>query len=259
MSRTSMDDSATATRSMLYLYAVIDEPRVGTNGLIGIDSANVRLVATGSIAAVVSPLEARKVRPERRRLAAHNDILKHLMADHAVLPMAFGLVAESEDDVIKMLRLNRHEFCRHLDRVRGRVEMGVRVKWDVPNVFAMMTEQHQDLKELRDRSFRGGREPSHEEKIEIGRLFNSHLSADREEYTGTIVDALSPVCREISTNPPRNEHEVSNIACLVDLDRLEEFEQGVRNAADRFDNRFAFDYSGPWPPHNFSSVELKLS
>ena len=65
---------------------------------------------------------------------------------------------------------------------------------------------------------------------------------------------LAPVCVEFKANPCRNEHEVMNLACLVRRDAQEEFSAGVFAAAKRFDNNFAFDYSGPWAPHNF--VEL---
>ena len=47
-----------------------------------------------------------------------------------------------------------------------------------------------------------------------------------------------------------------NLACLVDRDRLKEFETGVVEAARGFNNDFAFDFNGPWPPHNFVDVEL---
>ena len=34
------------------------------------------------------------------------------------------------------------------------------------------------------------------------------------------------------------------------------FEQGVFEAANRFDSHYAFDFNGPWTPHNFVEVDL---
>jgi len=49
-----------------------------------------------------------------------------------------------------------------------------------------------------------------------------------------------------------------NLACLVDKSQEDRFEQGVMAAARIFDDNFAFDYNGPWAPHNFVKVELEL-
>jgi hypothetical protein len=49
-----------------------------------------------------------------------------------------------------------------------------------------------------------------------------------------------------------------NLACLVARDRQEDFAGAVFQAAQLFDNDFAFDYNGPWAPHNFVDVEVEL-
>src|SRR5207253_2672636 len=108
-----------ATARGRYLYAIIDG---GENtqplGFTGLDGGEVYALGDEQVAAVVSDLPDRRVRPERRRLAAHHDVLKRLMADRAVLPMAFGLIADSPEAVRRILRLNRDAFDEQLERVR---------------------------------------------------------------------------------------------------------------------------------------------
>jgi hypothetical protein len=48
-----------------------------------------------------------------------------------------------------------------------------------------------------------------------------------------------------------------NLACLVRREAQEEFSAGVFAAAKLFDNNFAFDYSGPWAPHNFVEARTR--
>ncbi len=48
-----------------------------------------------------------------------------------------------------------------------------------------------------------------------------------------------------------------NLACLVERGKQERFAEAVLQAAQMFDNNFAFDYNGPWTPHNFVSVALQ--
>ncbi len=49
-----------------------------------------------------------------------------------------------------------------------------------------------------------------------------------------------------------------NLACLVGRHLVAEFETGVLDAAGLFDDNFAFDYNGPWAPHNFVDIELDI-
>jgi hypothetical protein len=243
-----------------YVYAIVDRGDDETTlQFPGMDDALVHAVGDGPIVAIVSAIPDKKVRPERRRLAAHHEVLRRLMAHHTVLPMAFGLIADGPDSVQRILRHNRTVFSEQLERLRGKVEMGLRVGWDVPNIFEYIVGIHPELAVYRDQIFRGGRQPSQDEKIELGRFFDRYLQADREALTERVYGLLGPRCAEIEANKPRDEREVMNLACLVDRDGLKDFETGVVEAARGFNNDFTFDFNGPWPPHNFVDVELRMS
>jgi hypothetical protein len=73
-----------------------------------------------------------------------------------------------------------------------------------------------------------------------------------------VVEILTPNCVEIERNKPRTEREAVNLACLVERDGQERFEAAVFEAAKLFDNSYAFDYNGPWAPHNFVDMTLDL-
>lgn len=243
-----------------YLYAIIDAGEDGEKlGPGGMDGAEVYALSDGRFAAVVSDLPDRKVRPERRRLAAHHEVLKRLMPDRTVLPMAFGLIADGPEAVRRILRLNAPAFAEQMRRVRDKVELGLRVSWDVPNIFEYALTTHPELAELRDEIFRGGREPSQDDKIELGRAFDRAINDDREAHLERVTQALQPRCAEVVNNKPRNEREVMNLACLVDRGRIKDFEAAVIEAANSFDQHFAFDFNGPWPPHNFVEIAMRMS
>lgn len=240
-----------------YLYAVVDgSPDFGL-GAMGIDGSRVYTIEDGQIGAVVSDLPNERIRPERRRLAAHHAVLKKLMETQTVLPMAFGLVADGPEAIHRILEKNRVTFTEQLERFAGKVEMGLRVCWDVPNIFEYFVNTIADLRQLRDRLFRLGREPSQEEKIELGRIFDRALIEQRADHTERVLEVLSPLCFETKENKPRNEHEVMNLACLIGRDKQQDFEKGVFAAAKFFDQHYAFDYNGPWPPHNFVDISLQ--
>jgi hypothetical protein len=252
-------DQAISQARGRYLYAIVDGSLdVASSGLKGMDDRDVYGIGDDGIVAVVSDLADKKVRPERRRLAAHHNVLRQLMDKLTVLPMVFGVIADGPESIRRILRLNRTVFEEQLARLRDKVEMGLRVTWDVPNIFEYTLGIHPELAAFRDQIFRGGREPSQDEKLELGRSFDRLLNADRQDCIDRVVRSLEPRCAEISVNKPRDERDVMNLACLIERTRIKEFEAGVIEAARRFNNDFAFDFNGPWPPHNFVTIELKL-
>jgi hypothetical protein len=247
-----------ADHSGKYLYAIIAGKNDRVLGPFGIDGGLVYSLSDGQIAAVISDFDAAKIRPERRHLAAHQEVLKKLMKETTPLPMSFGIIAQGPKAIKKILSIHQEAFLEKLNLVADRVEMGLRVTWDVPNIFEYFVLTHDELRDARDLYLGRNREPSQEDKIEVGRMFDRVLNEDREAYADRVEEVLSVCCVESKRNPPRNEREVINLACLVDRDGLEEFEKGIFEAARLFDNNFAFDYNGPWAPHNFVNVVLNL-
>lgn len=250
--------SQAAARGRTYLYAVIANAQGRTCGDFGIDGRKVYSIPVGRVAAVVSDVPREKIRPERSRLAAHQEVLKKLMAEATPLPMSFGILAESPEAVRRMLSRNQPALLEQLRRVAGKVEMGLRVTWDVPNIFEYFVNIHPELKLLRDRFLGGHREATQEQKIEVGRMFDRLLNDDREAYAAKVEGILAPHCAEIERNKCRNEREVMNLACLVERAAMPQFETSVFEAAREFNNNFAFDYNGPWAPHNFVEIDLEL-
>jgi hypothetical protein len=254
-----MVQQATATATGQYIYAIVAAADSQTIGkLRGIDGGEVYPISGSRVAAIVSDVPARRIRPERRHLAAHQAALQQLMHTTTMLPVAFGIIADGPIDVRRTLLLNQEELQEQLRRVAGCVEMGLRVTWDVPNIFEYLVNTHVELRDARDRLFRGGREPSREDKIELGRLCERVLNQERNAHTEQVLEALRPHCAEIRENKPRDEREIVHLACLVDRGARAEFEQAVVDAATPFDANYRFDYNGPWPPHHFVDVALRL-
>lgn len=239
-----------------YIYAIIDQAAEQSYGPIGINGGDVYTLSHGSFAAVVSDLMDKRIRPERKNLAAHNAVVKRLMEDSTILPAAFGTLAGSAKAVRDILKKNNDTLIEELDQVRGKVEMGLRVTLDVANIFEYMVNSSPDLAALRDQVVGKPHGPSQMDQIELGRLFDRSLTEERERHTDAVVKVLGPLCVDIKENPP-HERDVMHLACLVARDAQKQFEDGVFDAAKLFDNNFGFDFNGPWAPHNFVNVNLE--
>ncbi len=246
-----------ARRGGKYLYAIASEPDSEIHDLLGLDRQAVYKVTGGPIAAVVSDIARERVRPERAHLAAHKNVLARLMQESTVLPMAFGIIAGTLQDVRRMLAVHEGEFVEQLERVAGKVEMGLRVTWQVPNIFEYFIDCHQELREARDRLLGGLREPRQEEKLELGRFFDQLLEEDREAHFLKTQEVLDACCDSVKRLPLRQVQEVMNLSLLVERGRLKEFDDAIVTAARLFDDNYAFDVNGPWAPHNFVEMNLE--
>jgi hypothetical protein len=241
------------------IYALTDVS-AGTEEQIyrvqGIGNATVYTIGEGAVAAVVSDIHSPKVRPERRNLMAHRTVLAHLLEVGSVLPMRFGVIASNTEAVRGLLAANREAIADQLQRVRNRIEMGLRVSWDVSNIYEYFVGMHPLLREARDRLLKQGDNANRDERIEVGRMFDHLVTEAREQYTEQVMDVMRGFCEEVVASPVKKDREVMNLACLIERDAQREFERGVFDASKLFNNDYLFDYNGPWAPHNFVELDL---
>jgi hypothetical protein len=239
-----------------YLYAIAEHCTAWLDEIGGVGENPVYFYSNGRIAAVVSDAPPGRIRPERRNLAAHQEVLRRLMERETVLPVSFGVVADTPIALERLLEINTDAFLEQLARVRGKVEWSLRVSWSVPNIFEFFVEAHAELREARDRLL--ATTPTQDDKIAVGRLFEELLRQDRARYTEQIENALRDTTAEMRPNALRSEQEILNLACLVERDRQPAFEAAIMQAAQALDEHYAFALSGPWAPHNFVEMTIAL-
>lgn len=239
-----------------YLYSIVPAEAVDKLRLelTGIDEAEVYPMVVDSLAAIVSDVERGELRPERKNLAAHSEVLRQVMDQTSLLPVAFGVVAGSERDLRELVATYESEMREQLEGVEGKVEMGLRGVLRVDDPFAYFVEKFPDLRDARDETFAAG-EPSREDKIELGQFFSERLEEFQEECAEAAAEHLRDV-GEVRINDPRSEEEVINLAVLVPKGEVESFRSAVEEMAPDLDEHIELQVSGPWPPYNF--VELRI-
>jgi hypothetical protein len=249
----------TAVEAGFYLYGIIDAHDGLDVSTPGIDGGNIETVEADGIAAVVTRVSRSTIRPQRANLAAHNNLLRSLVEHQGVIPCAFGMIASSEEQLRNVLHANHDKLLGLLTRLRGMVEMSLSVFWNTSNIFEFFVGMNQELKQMRDRVFRPGREPSLDERLELGRTFETLLQQCRERHTQQVLDTLSPYCSDIRAVNPGAEQMIMKLVCLVPKCGRDRFEEGIQEAARHFDDQYNFKYSGPWAPFDFVDVDIDLS
>jgi hypothetical protein len=242
-----------------YLYAILSSTEgAGTPGIRGVEGGEVYWITAGDVSAAVSRVSRARLRPERKHLLAHQAVVRGLMDCCTVLPASFGLVAQGDEAVRGRLLENQERIREQLQRVAGKVEMGLKVSWSAPDLFGYFVSSHPELSAARER-IQGRGEVGREELIAVGKLFERLRDADREAHSARVAAALQAHGVELQWNPPRGEREVMSLACLVPREQAGAFEKVLEAAAASFDDHFTFEFNGPWAPYSFAELKLTAS
>jgi hypothetical protein len=241
----------------MYLYGFAASDFHWAAECCGLADAPLEKIDCEDVAAVVSAYPFEKVAVLRRNLEAHHRVIRELSRQTTLLPATFGHLCENQTEMAAVLPANRAAIRAELDRLAGKVEMGLKLVWDVDNVFEYFVSRDRALRQYRDRVF-GRSRVSLQEKLDLGAFFEKRLQQERQRLSAQILEALRPVCAEIREDPAQDENMVLHAAFLIERAREPEFEQAVYGAASLFDSHFALDYSGPWPLYHFVQLQLQL-
>ncbi|MEK6610427.1 MAG: GvpL/GvpF family gas vesicle protein, partial [Gemmatimonadota bacterium] len=115
-----------------YVYCIADLGPQRSFGPLGIGARGdeVTAIPYRDIAAVVSDSPRMRYRVNYENSAAHERAIEAVFAHHTVLPVRFGTLAEDDDDVRGMLELEYGEYRALLDRMRGKMEVGLKAVFD---------------------------------------------------------------------------------------------------------------------------------
>ena len=233
---------------------ILEATGVDFNGAPG----RVRIVSYEGVGVAVSDYATTaKVLPTRKNLDCHNRVIRGLLDQGAIIPMSFGQVARGVPALTKFLKQNHKSIRQELSRLDNKVEMSLRIRWDVENIFDYFVRQDHELAEARDRIFLRPGTPSQDEKMELGRLFEDRLQEERSKHTEQLVEQFRPATSDLKVNPPKGEKTVLDLVMLVDRKSVEQFEKQVYQVAEAYPNQYTFDFNGPWAPFSFVELELR--
>jgi len=225
-----------------YLYCVIPagcEPPAASRR--GVDSAVVREVRTGEMSAWVSDVPDVVMSPSVARARAHDDVVRDAMARATPVPARFGQVLPGDADLIRLLTERRGSLLDSLARVRGCVEMTVRI------LLAGRTDDPRPApRESGSAYLRWVREKQQaRQSITDQAEFLRAALARAVEELGVVRDA-----RWTTVTPGARSLEVAH---LVPRELIARHREVVRATVER-DNRMKVMLSGPWAPYTFCAA-----
>ena len=192
----------------------------------------------------------------RENVLAHERVNEAVMRDHTVIPMSFGTVFKTREDIVELLRSAHAAFDEVLVKMEGKVEFGLKVLWDRDTVLREIEAEDEDLRRLKAEISRQ-KGSTYFARVQYGRLVDGALQERSERYVADIFERLRDVAVASRANKPIGDRMIMNAAFLVARDREPAFDARVKAIGAKYPT-LTFRYTGPWPPYNFVNIRLKL-
>ncbi len=141
------------------------------------------------IAAVVSNTPMVVQDPTRENVLAHQRVNETVMQQHTVIPMSFGTVFKTDDDIMELLRSAYDAFTDVLNKMQDKFEFGLKVLWDRDQIIREIEEEDEDIRRLKS-EISSQKGSTYFARMQYGRLIDAALQARSERYVAEIFEAL---------------------------------------------------------------------
>ena len=246
-----------------YIYGVISSSQPATFGqsLLSSRPEEVYTVVQRDLAGVVSnysggDFASLSQEDKLRCLMAYQGIIERVMKEYTILPVKFGTLVESEDDIRRILEQGYNKLAQTSDQIDGLVEIEVAATWDLKKVLEEIGNE-EEIRQLKH-SVAGKTDAEIlEMQINAGKLVKESLDRRRESYRSQMMQSLAEVSLDIQPNALVADEMVMNVAFLIQREKQAEFDRQVKRVDEAFNDQINFRVIGPLPPYSFSTVEIR--
>jgi hypothetical protein len=243
-----------------YIYCIIETMQERNFGPIGIGGRGdeVLTIGYGDLSMVVSNHPVTKFVVSRENLLAHEKVIEEVMKEfESILPVRFGTVAPSADEIRNLLDRRNSEFRNLLKDINNKVELGIKGVWkNMEIIFREIAVEDKDIEHVKRKMERSKDQKDRKTTIDIGRMVEKALQKKKEAEAETIVNILRKASIDYRLNRTVLEEMFINAAFLIDRGREKEFDNILEDLGDRYYDRTEFRYTGPFPVFNFLNIVI---
>ena len=240
-----------------YLYCIIRSSEARDFGPLGVGGRGDHgtTISFDDLSGVVSNARTRRYAATRENTMAHEKAIEKVMSEgHTALPVRFGTVAGSVQEVRDVLRKRHREFADLVRDMDNKVELGVKALWrDMEGVFAEIIEERSDIKALKNEVARNSKRGS---LMRVGEMVKEALERKKEREATQILNSLRKIAADFKENTTYGDNMFLNAAFLVQRDREKEFDNEIEALTMKYEGRAKIKYVGPAPPFNFVNIVI---
>jgi len=202
----------------------------------------------------------------KEKAVIHEDVIEEAMRATDglanVIPMRFGIIFENKTGLEETLSRDYVKMRRLLNKIRGKLEWSVKIYLvDSERFESMVKDKNEEirLKEKEMASMPEGMAYFMEE--ELKEIIRSEVDKELDAILGTLFGKLgeeaagSVKTKILGTEMTgKAERMVLNTAFLVHADKVDPFKEALESIEEDIQTKgIHLEYSGPWPPFNFTN------
>jgi hypothetical protein len=242
-----------------YIYCIIETKQERNFGPIGMGGRGDEVLTIGydDLSMVVSSHSLSKFTANKDNMLSHQKVIEKVMLEYdGVLPVRFGTIASSADEVRNLLDRRCREFKTALRDIDHKIELGVKGLWkNMGAIFDEIVQENKTISNLK-KSIAEQNEKDAQARMTVGRLVKQALDKKKEKQAEDVVERLRRTSIEHKLNKTIGDEMFMNAAFLTDKGREKEFDNIMNDLSNEFEDRMEFLYAGPLPAFNFVNIVI---
>lgn len=189
-------------------------------------------------------------------LAVHQAVLEKVMEKFTVIPVKFGTMLESEDEVITLLEKGYMLLHNLLQERAGKIELDIVAWWETQEILPVISRQNKQVREKQQEIAQKGDTVSQQDKVVLGQYIEQALQVEKERCQHLILQALQQEAEDVCTHSLADDQMVFNAAFLLARDHEAAFYQAIDALDESLQGRLYFRIVGPLPTYSFSTIQI---
>ena len=246
----------------IYTYAIIDSNSKISDSINGLEGVGVYNIPYRDIGIVVS--EGEQIQDKtQEHILKHEEVVEKLMESFTVLPVSFLTLFKREDDVLLTMQEYYSDFRENLDRLRNKVEFGIKIIWPGETIKNRIIEASKKFNAFATKNGESAKNfggnvtiPDNspgksfaKEKFERYKI-DKKFAEEADRCIALLDDFFSRFAAEKKLEKLKSDNLLLNAYYLVEKEKQRDFKEAFeRTRSTPGDLKFLL--SGPWPPYNF--------
>lgn len=244
----------------IYIYGIIKTGSPQEFGEIGFGNGTasvVRTIGFKDLAAVVSnsPFMTFDAKEKvMKDLAIHQSVIEKVMKGFTIVPVKFGTMVKTEDEVIQFLENGYVLLNNELAKMEGKIELDVVAWWELQKIVEAISHRNSQIQEKRQELARKGEKVSTEDKVMLGQWIEQALNAEKARCHQLILQTLKQGTEDVCLHDLATDEMIFNAAFLFEKKNEESFYTAVNTLDEKLEKNVNFRVVGPLPPYSFSTI-----
>jgi hypothetical protein len=244
-----------------YIYCIIASDHDSNFGPIGIGDRGdlVTTIGFDGLCMVVSDHSINDIEVNPKNILSHQKVIEEVMKEfNSILPLRFGNIAATPDEIRNLLSGRYREFMELLRTYENMVEINVKCNWkNIDTIFKEIEQENAAFKKIKqDIKKEHDLNKKDKKRVEAGKMVQKELNKKNKNEAESMMSVFKRATFDYRKNRTTSDAMFFNTAFLMNSGREKEIDNIISDIGEEYKERIDFSYTGPMPIFNF--IDLRI-